>query len=263
MRKSVENESFMLKPLIVANWKMNPLSNEEALRLFKVVKKELKDIESIEIVICPPFTQLPVINRQPPISLKLGAQNCFWKDEGAYTGEISPRMLRNLGCSYIIIGHSERRKYFGETDEMINKKIRTALKNNLKPILCTGETLEEYKKDKTDKVLISQLQTALKDISKFQISNFKFQIAYEPVWAIGTGVTPNMDGIMSAKLLIRKILAKMYSRPIAEKVRILYGGSVSSKNANDFLKKAGMDGLLIGGASLKAMEFVRIVKSIL
>lgn len=254
----------MFKSLVVANWKMNPLTSEEALRLFKIVKKELKNIENnIQIVICPPFTQLSTLSSQLTTNLELGAQNCFWEEKGAYTGEISPKILRNLDCNYVIIGHSERRKYLGETDKTVSKKLKAALKNNLKPILCIGETQEQNRESKTDKVLIHQLQMALENVSKSEISNYKLQVAYEPVWAIGTGVTPNTDEIMSVKLLIRKILAKMYSRSIAEKVRILYGGSVSSKNAGDFIKHTGMDGLLVGGASLKATEFVRIVKNVI
>lgn len=253
----------MLKPLIIANWKMNPLTSEEALRIFKMVKKDLKNIKSAEVVICPPLIQLPIFSKsQFTDNLKLGAQNCFWEEKGAFTGEISAKMLKNLGCEYVIVGHSERRKYLGETDEIINEKLKAVLKNNLKPILCIGETKKEYIKEKTDKVLISQLQADLKNIPKAKISNFKLQIAYEPIWAIGTGITPNVDEIMSIRLLIKKILAKMYSRKIAEETRILYGGSVSSKNALDFTEKTGMNGLLVGGASLRAMEFGKIVKSI-
>ena len=253
----------MPKSLIIANWKMNPLTSEKALRLFKFAEKDLKNIEGAEVVICPPLVYLSIFPKaQFTNNLKLGAQNCFWEEKGAYTGEISARMLKNLGCEYVIIGHSERKKYFGETDEMINEKLKAVLKNNLKPILCVGETKEEYVEEKTGKILISQLEIALKDISKFQISNSRFQIAYEPIWAIGTGVTPDADEIMSVRLLIKKILAKVYSRKIAEEIRILYGGSVSAKNANDFVKKTGMDGLLVGGASLKPMEFAKIVESI-
>jgi triosephosphate isomerase (TIM) len=242
---------------IIANWKMNPSSFIEADNLIKSIKKGIGKSENVNVVICPPAVYLSKI--KPNSKFELGIQNIFWENRGAYTGEISAKMAKNLGVNYVIIGHSERRQYLGETDEMINLKTKSALENNLNPILCIGETLEEKKKDKASEVIARQLESALKNIDKFQVSNFKFQVAYEPIWAIGTGITPNTDEIMSITLLIKKIITKLYDRKTAEKISILYGGSVDVGNAYDFVHKANTNGLLIGGASLNAEEFVRIV----
>ena len=243
--------------LIIANWKMNPASFVEAENLLKVIKSGIKKSDDIKIVICPPAVYLSKIKPDP--SFDLGIQNIFWEDKGAYTGEISAPMAKKLGASRAIIGHSERRIYLGETDEMINKKIKSALKNNLKPILCVGETLEEKNQDKTSEVISSQLESALENISKFQILNSRFHLAYEPIWAIGTGEIPSTNEVMSAALLIRKVITNLYDRQTADNLSILYGGSVTSKNASDFIDSAGMDGLLVGGASLNASEFLKIV----
>lgn len=252
---------------IIANWKMNPGSFFEASELIKAVKNGIKKSENVNVVICPPAVYLSKI--KPNAKFELGIQNIFWENRGAYTGEISAKMAKNLGVSYAIIGHSERRQYLGETDEMINLKIKSAMENNLNSVLCIGETLDEKKKDKTSEVIVRQLEKALNNISISyafcesakggQIPNSKFQIVYEPIWAIGTGETPTTDEIMSIVLLIRKVIAKFYGREIAEKISILYGGSVDSQNACDFVRKANTDGLLIGGASLNASEFARIV----
>ncbi len=242
---------------IIANWKMNPGSFFEADELIKAVKNGIKKPENVKIVICPPAVYLSKIKTNA--KFELGIQNIFWENRGAYTGEISAKMAKNLGANYVIIGHSERRRYLGETGEMINLKIKSALENNLNPILCIGETLDEKKEDKTGEVIARQLELAFKNIPKFQIPNSKFQIAYEPIWAIGTGITPAVDEIMSIALLIRKIITKLYGRETAEKISILYGGSVDAQNAYDFVRKANTDGLLIGGASLNVGEFVRIV----
>jgi len=187
----------------------------------------------------------------------LGAQDAFWQ-EGAFTGQVSAKMLKSLGCKYAIIGHSERRA-LGETDEMINKKIKAVISANISPVLCIGESEEERREEKTKKVLEKQLTLALKNVSKFKIQNSKFIIAYEPIWAIGTGRSCDFDTAMSMNLLIRKILADIYNRKTAQKARILYGGSVAAKNSLGYIKEARMDGLLIGGASLKAKEFVAIL----
>lgn len=240
---------------IIANWKMNPVSFIESENLLKTIKKGIKKNENVNIVICPPAIYLSKIKSNS--SFKLGIQNIFWEDGGAYTGEISAKMAKEMKVNYTLIGHSERRKFMRETNEMINLKIMIALKNKLKPILCLGETLEEKKKELTSKVIANQIETALKDIKKSQVSNLI--IAYEPIWAIGTGQIPSADEIMSAALLIKKIISKLYNREIAEKVFILYGGSVNSKNAFNFVDKTGVHGLLIGGASLNGSEFVRIV----
>lgn len=243
--------------IIVANWKMNPVSFGEADSLIKIIKKGIKEIENVEVIICPAAVYLSKIKTNS--SFDLGIQNIFWEDGGAYTGEISAVIAKNLKIKYTIIGHSERRKYLNETDEMINLKIHSAVKNNLSPILCVGETLKEKQQDQASEIIITQIKKALNGITKSQILNSKFQIAYEPIWAIGTGETPSVNEIMSVCLLIKKIVSNLYDRETAEKISILYGGSVDSKNAFDFVDKTGMNGLLIGGASLKGSEFVRIV----
>ena len=246
------------KPIfIIANWKMNPVSFDEADSLVKTIKKGIKKSDNVKVVICPPAVYLSKIKTNA--SFDLGIQNIFWEDKGAYTGEISATIAKNLKVKYTIIGHSERRKYLNETNEMINLKIQSALKNNLNPILCIGETLKEKQQDKASEIIVSQLKLALDGVDKLQITNYKLQIAYEPIWAIGTGETPLVDEIMSAGLLIKKTVSNLYDRETAEKIPILYGGSVNSRNAFDFVDKTGMDGLLIGGASLNGSEFARIV----
>lgn len=219
-----------MKPLIVANWKMNPQALVEAKRLFDSVKKGIRRVRGVEVVICPPFVYLPILKAN-------GTQDCFWEEKGAFTGEISAKMLKDLGCQYVIIGHSERRRYFKETDEMINKKIKAALKVNLRPILCVEKK--------------SQIKNALRGIAKKNLK--KIILAYEPVWAIGTGKACGIPEARKINLSIRKI----FKRNI-----LLYGGSVDSQNARDFIKKAKFQGFLIGGASLVPKEFIKIVKSV-
>ena len=246
------------KPIsIIANWKMNPVSFGEADSLIRTIKKGIKKSGQAKIIICPPAVYLSKIKANS--SFELGIQNIFWEDKGAYTGEISAVIAKGLKVRYTMIGHSERRKYLKETDEMVNLKIQAALKNNLSPVLCIGETLKEKQEDKTSSVIANQLKLALEGVDKFKIQNSKFKIAYEPIWAIGTGKTPLADEIMSTNLLIKKTISSLYDRETADKIPILYGGSVNSKNAYDFVDKTGMDGLLIGGASLNGSEFVRIV----
>jgi len=263
------------KPIIIANWKMNPTSRKEAERLFGVLKKELRKIKNTEIVICPPSVWLgeaqklgfPTKNRTSKIAgLQLGGQNCFWETKGAFTGEVSPLMLKNLDCRYVIIGHSERKKYFQEDDETINKKLKTALKNRLQVILCVGEeardafTTDGRQINEMNLVVGEQVKNGLSGVSSARVS--EVVIAYEPIWAIGTGVPCSSNDAMKAALFIKKTLTNLYSRSVAEKVRILYGGSVNSQNAVEYIKGAEMDGLLVGGASLNASEFVRIIKNI-
>ena len=246
------------KPVsIIANWKMNPVSFGEVESLMKTIKKGIKEIEDVKVIICPPAVYLSRI--KPNSSFELGIQNIFWEDKGAYTGEVSAVIAKNLEIKYTIIGHSERRKYLNETDEIVNLKMRSALKNNLNPILCIGETLKEREQDKASEVITNQLKTAFEGISNLQSPISNMCIAYEPIWAIGTGETPSTNEIMSTCLLIKKVVSNLYDREMAEKISILYGGSVDSKNAFDFVDKTGMNGLLIGGASLNGSEFVRIV----
>ena len=246
-----------MKTFVVANWKMNPTTQAEAERLFDTVKKgikRIKDLKNIEVVICPPFvycSQFPVHG-----SLKLGAQDCHWEQTGAYTGEISPTMLKNLGCSYVIIGHSERRKYFNETNKTVNKKLLSAFKVRLKPIFCVGEQEGE----EMSLVVKNQLIEGLSGTKKTQMRNLI--IAYEPVWAIGTGNPCQPNDAMKSILFIKKTLSELYNRELAEEIPILYGGSVDSKNAKDYIKEAKMNGLLVGEASLDGREFIKIIKSV-
>ncbi|MBZ9578409.1 triose-phosphate isomerase [Patescibacteria group bacterium] len=248
-----------MKSLIVANWKMNPQSSAEAKRLFNSAKRGIKKIRNVEVVICPPFTYLSSVQYQVS-SIKLGGQNCFWKEAGPFTGEVSPKQLLNLGCKYAILGHSERRRYFGETDEIINRKIKAAISVKLNPIFCIGETKEEREKGQTQSILKSQIEKGLPKISKKEIK--KITIAYEPVWAIGTGKPCNVEEAQKMGLLIRKMIVKKYSRGIAENLRIIYGGSVNSKNATDYVREANFQGLLVGGASLNPREFIKILRSV-
>jgi len=243
------------KPLIIANWKMNPITQKEAEHLFGSVEKEVRRVKEAEIVICPPFVWLSSFRVKSKI--QLGGQDCFWEEKGAYTSQISPLMLKNLGCQYVIIGHSERRKHFQENDEIINRKIKTALKTRLRPILCLGEEMG----DEIGLRIGEQLEKDLMGISEARIR--EIVIAYEPIWAIGTGIPCSPDEAMKAALFIRKTLTKSYNRSVAEKVKILYGGSVTSQNAADYVKGAGMNGLLVGGASLNATEFVKIIERVI
>jgi len=258
-----------MEPLIVANWKMNPITLAEVKNLFNSVKNGIKNIKNAKVVICPPFVYLSNIQYLKS-NIKLGAQDCFWEEKGAFTGEISPLTLKNLGCEYVIIGHSERRK-LGETDEMINKKIKAALSAKLKPILCIGETGEERKQGKTFKVLKNQLKNDL----KYLISNIYYLksliIAYEPVWAIGTGNSCEPREAKKVYLFLRKISHQLINSRASYNSegicsgsanKLLYGGSVNSENAASYIQEANFQGLLVGGASLNAQEFIKIVKSI-
>lgn len=247
----------MDKNIVIANWKMNPLTAKDAKALFYAVSDGARKFKNIETIICPPFPFVSLFSGTR--SVKLGAQDLFWEIQGAYTGEISGKMLKDLGCRYVIIGHSERRQYAGESDELINAKLKTALKCKLTPILCTGERAGE----EINEVLTRQLNECLKEITKSQLS--EIIIVYEPVWAISTSADGKAclpDNALSAKLLIKKILAGLYGRFLAEKAAIIYGGSVDLSNAASYIKESQMQGLLVGGASLEAEEFVKIVEAV-
>lgn len=256
------------KPLIIANWKMNPTTQKEAEHLFGSVEKEVRKIKEAEIVICPPFVWLSILGASARGGLAFGSQDCFWEEKGAYTSQVSPLMLKNLGCRYVIIGHSERRKYFQENDEIINRKIKTALKTRLRPILCLGEEVRDTFDSQGQPLnemslkVGEQLEKDLMGISAAKIR--EIVIAYEPIWAISTnnGIDCSPDEAMKAALFIRKTLAKFYNRSIADKVKIIYGGSVDSQNVNDYVKGAGTDGVLVGNASLNASEFVKIIEEV-
>jgi len=239
-----------MKVLVVGNWKCNPVSLVEAKQLFNLIKRGLKNIKKVEVVICPPFIYIPTFQHSNILTIKLGAQDCFWEKKGAYTGEISPTMLKDLGCQYVLLGHSERKR-LGETDEIINKKLKAALSAKLNPIFCLGETEKERDEGEIQNILKSQLEKGLNKISKKEIKNIV--IAYEPVWAIGTGNPCHPSEAKKVLLFLRKFFKKNL---------ILYGGSVNSKNATPYIKEAKFQGLLIGGASLNAKEFIKIVKNL-
>lgn len=242
-------------PFIAGNWKMNT-SIEDAVNLIRTMQPQLNKIQGIEKVICPPFVALNAargITRGSTV--KLGAQNMFYEEKGAYTGEISPLMLKDL-CDYVILGHSERRQYFGETDEIVNKKIKSAVLHNLKPILCVGESSEENEADQTREILGAQL---IKCSDKLYFMS-GMVIAYEPLWAIGTGKNASGDEANRTINFIRQFISRLHGSGIANSVRIIYGGSVNAANIAEFMHKPDIDGALVGGASLKADDFVSIVK---
>ncbi len=245
--------------IIIANWKMNPNSTKDVKALFESVAQEARHLKNVEIVICPPACFLPLFGGQR--SVKLGGQNLFWELQGAYTGEISGKMLKDLNCDYVILGHSERRQYAGETDEIVSSKLKMALKCGLTPILCVGEKAG----DEMSEVVAAQIKNCLSGVAKSQLE--KIIITYEPVWAISSGILGTgdpclPDRALSAGLFIKKILTELYGRFLAEKVKIIYGGSVDSGNAVSYIKEAQMQGALVGGASLEAEEFVKIGEAV-
>jgi len=242
-------------PLIAGNWKMNT-TVAEAKKLASSLRASLDKIDGVEKVLCPPFISLTTLSKVlQGSSVKLGAQNMYFEARGAYTGEVSPLMLKGL-VEFVILGHSERRSYFSETDELVNKKVRAALDFGLKPILCVGEKLEENEAGKTEQVITRQLEGSLANVEP----SIDLVIAYEPVWAIGTGKAA--DGITAATTIkfIRDTIANLWDNNVAQKVRILYGGSVTSNNVAEFVSQPEIDGALVGGASLKANEFSSIVE---
>ncbi|MDP1538631.1 MAG: triose-phosphate isomerase [bacterium] len=247
-----------MKPLIVANWKINPSTLAEAKRLFNSVAKGIKNIGRTEVVICPPFLYLPTIQQSNISTIKLGAQDCFWEEKGAFTGEISPAMLKDLGVDYVIIGHSERRKYLKETDEKVNKKLRAVLKTGLKAILCVGSI---QRGEKGGREMSRQLEKSLVKVKKSDLKNIVF--TYEPIWAISTtrgSAVATPENTKDGAIFIKKTLFKLFNKP--PKIKIIYGGSVDSSNIRGFIEGAEMDGVLIGAASLKAEDFIAAVKNI-
>lgn len=245
----------MRVPFIAGNWKMNTTASE-AERLVLEMLDGLDKIEGVEKVLCPPFVSLVGVSMMlQNSSIKLGAQNMYSEAKGAYTGEVSPLMLREL-CEFVILGHSERRWYFRETDDLISKKVKAALANNLKPILCVGERLEENEAGKTEDVVGGQLRGALGGMEPVG----DLVIAYEPVWAIGTGKAASGEQAAATISFIRDIVARLWNKSMAQDLRILYGGSVNGANIAEFISRPEIDGALVGGASLKAEEFVTIVE---
>ena len=246
----------MRKKVIAGNWKMNMLPNE-AIEFINEFAPLVKDTEN-DVILCVPYTDLfyVLLNTQGT-NIKVGAQNMHFEENGAYTGEVSAKMLKSIGVKYVIIGHSERRAYFAETDETVNKKVKTALKNELNPIVCVGETLEQREEGKTEEIITNQTKFALEGLSSEEVE--KVIIAYEPIWAIGTGKTATSEDANESVKSIRKEISKIYGQNTAERVIIQYGGSVKSSNAKELFSTSDIDGGLVGGASLKAEEFAKIV----
>ncbi len=245
-----------MKSIIIANWKCNPNSLKEAKKLFSEVNKKAK-AKNTDVVVCAPFVYLGLLKGK-----NLGAQNVCFEEKGAFTGEVSTLMLKDLGVEYVIIGHSERRKYFNENNLDINKKIKILLEAKLKPILCIGETKQEFEAHLKPEVIETQLTEALKDIKKEDVKNVI--IVYEPVWAISSngGENCSVDETMTSVVFIRKIISELYNRDTSDIVKVLYGGSVNSFNSADYIKNARVDGLLVGASSLDLEEFSLIVKSV-
>jgi triosephosphate isomerase len=254
------NEVNMRRPLIAGNWKMFETASEARI-LISDLLPGLTGIQGIEIVICPPFTSiLPVAALLEGTGISVGAQNMHWEDSGAYTGEVSPPMLAEF-CKYVIIGHSERRAYFGENDTSVNRKVKAALAHDLIPILCVGETLEENEAGITREVVTRQVEQGLDGVDSTLMDHVV--IAYEPVWAIGTGRAATAEGANQVIAdIIRIVLSRMYNENIAQEIRVLYGGSVKANNAGEFFRQPDIDGALVGGASLKTSEFIPIVKAV-
>ena len=249
----------MRKPIIAGNWKMNK-TIDEAVELVRAMRRELNAIESVESVVCPTFVALPAVaDALRGSKIGVGAQNMFWAESGAYTGEIAPGMLAGL-CTYVILGHSERRQYFGETDEGVNKKAHAAFAHKLIPIIAVGENLEQNQAGQTDAIVRGQVVGGLKGLSKEQVASLV--IAYEPVWAIGTGLNAEPAG--AARVIgvtIRGTVADLYDEATAQAVRIQYGGSANAANIASFMAMPDIDGALVGGASLKPDSFVEMVKA--
>ena len=247
----------MRRKVIAGNWKMNMLP-DATINFINEFAPLVKDTQN-DVILCVPYTDLfyALLNVQGT-NIKIGAQNMHWEDNGAYTGEISGKMLKSIGVEYVIIGHSERRQYFAETDETVNKKIKSALAHGLKPIVCVGETLEQREAGETEKIVTNQIAKAFEGIASEALE--KIIVAYEPIWAIGTGKTATKEDANNTIMQIRKKLAEIYGQNEAEGVIIQYGGSVKSSNAKELFEMSDIDGGLVGGASLKAEEFSKIVK---
>ena len=245
-------------PFIAGNWKMNKTAGE-AVELVRQLKATLSGVKEVEVAVAPPFTALQAVQKElEGSSIRLAAQNLFWEEKGAYTGEISPPMLKELGCRYVIIGHSERRQLFGETDETVNKRMKATLHQGLDPIFCIGETLKEREEERAFAVIGDQLQGGLRGITEEEMD--RVVIAYEPVWAIGTGKTATPQQAEEVHEFIRQRLSDLFSNGIAEKIRIQYGGSVTPDNVKALMSQKDIDGALVGGASLKPDTFSKIVR---
>ena len=246
----------MRRKVVAGNWKMNMLPNE-AISFIRQIESEVNNSKA-EVILCVPYTDLfySLLTAQDT-KIKIGAQNMHWEEKGAYTGEISGQMLKCIGVEYVIIGHSERRQYFAETDETVNKKVKSALLNGLKPIVCVGETLEQREQGKQEEIITNQTHLALEGLNEEQLQNV--MVAYEPIWAIGTGKTATSEDANNAIKSIRNQVEKDYGKNAAENIIILYGGSVKPENSKELFSMSDIDGGLVGGASLKAEEFIKIL----
>ena len=245
-------------PFMAGNWKMNKTVGE-ALDLVRELKAAISGVKDVEVAVAPPFTALYAVRKELEGSpIRLAAQNLYWEEKGAFTGEVSPLMLKEVGCHYVIIGHSERRQFFGETDETVNRRIKAALAQGLKVIFCIGETLKEREEGKTFSVIERQLEGGTKGLGDQEMTNMV--IAYEPVWAIGTGKTATPEQAEEVHRFIRGKIEKLYSREVSEGIRIQYGGSVTPENVKGLMNQPNIDGALVGGASLKAEFFSKIVR---
>jgi triosephosphate isomerase len=247
------------KPIVAGNWKMNK-TVAEAIDLAQDIRRDLADCREADVVLCPPFTALKAVGDVVSgTHIDLGAQNMHWEKSGAFTGEVSAQMLRDLFCHYVILGHSERRTSFGETDEIVNRKTKAALAANLKPIVCVGETLRQREANQTRTVIETQVRGSLAALGPREL--VETIIAYEPVWAIGTGKTATSAQAQEVHAFIRGILRDMADETVAQAVRIQYGGSVKASNAKELFGQPDIDGGLIGGASLEARSFIEIVQA--
>ena len=247
------------KTMIAGNWKLNK-TIREAIDLVTLLKRQISDPQNVDVVVCPPYTALSdVAELLNESEIGLGAQDLYWDEKGAFTGEISGSMIKEAGADFVIVGHSERRQFFYETDETVNKKVKAALKNNLTPIVCIGETLAEREAEKTFKVLETQFKGSFAGFSREEMK--KLVIAYEPVWAIGTGKVATPQQAQEVHAFIRQELSKAFGDEVASGLRILYGGSVKPENISNLMSEADIDGALVGGASLEAAIFSDIVKN--
>ncbi len=248
----------MRKKVIAGNWKMNMLPNE-AISFIEGLSNKVENAKA-EVILCVPYTDLfySLLTAQNT-KIKIGAQNMHWEENGAYTGEVSGAMLKSIGVEYVIIGHSERRQYFAETDETVNKKVKAAFKHELKPIVCVGETLEQREAGKAEEIITTQTSLALEGLTKLEVENTI--IAYEPIWAIGTGKTATSEDANNSIKQIRNKIKQLYGEEVAQKVIIQYGGSVKASNSKELFETSDIDGALVGGASLKLEEFEKIVSS--
>ena len=249
----------MRKPIIAGNWKMYKGGPKAATELAQGLVASIGDYDKVDVVLCPPFTALSaVVAAVAKSKIKVGAQNIYPAEEGAYTGEITADFLKELGVQYVIIGHSERRKYFQESDEFINQKVKFALGKGLSPIMCMGETWEQREKGETEAVVEKQISQGLADFTAVEIE--KITLAYEPIWAIGTGKTARPEDAQAVHLFIRNWIKQKYGEAVAENTRIQYGGSVKPENVAELMAQPDIDGALVGGASLKPDSFNAIVK---